>query len=164
MKKLLTLLAVLLLLGLTVMARAYDESNIWDEQDVYANFFCSDPSFLLTWAANPDADGYDVEILHIDEDPIRILQSFDVPVPQLDLPKPATGNFHVAVRVRPYKAKGTSQELLGAWCYSTDKNCSVVWSSPTINAPQGWIVYWRIAAPTVSSATIATDGVQVTIP
>lgn len=116
-------------------AYAYDETNIWDGTSIYAVLFTQEASETFAWDPVVGATGYDLEVLYIDSDPMRVVATVHTPTPQITINYFKSG--HLVIKV---KATGGTE-----WCYSTDANCAVFWEQPY--NPQGWLLYWRLPSP-----------------
>jgi hypothetical protein len=146
-KRVLEWLLIAILFGITIWlllgiseAFAYSETDIWAEVDTYAMFFIQDDTIPIAWDGDANATYYEFEVLWVDPDPAVKIAQGQTPGTTIDLNRTRTG--HIVLKVRSCNAEGCSD-----WCYSTDKDCSVVWVDPITKTGHGWLIFWRPAPP-----------------
>jgi len=149
MKYVIVIVLVCLLL-LPIKAGAYSDSDIWNENVIYAVFFIVEPTITIGWDAVEGATYYEWQALWVDPlltDPEKtptpvVKDSGSTTNTQVEIVRPYVG--HIVFKVRSCNSSGCGLD----WCYSTDSTCAVeVLEDQTIK-DQAWMVYWRLSPVT----------------
>lgn len=105
-------------------------------------FITSEPMVTVAWDAVSEAEGYQVQLVMFDKDPVTIFNQGELSETSIELSRPRSGNF--IVRVRSWNWKDGEKQYSENWATSDDAEYATV-----DGKPGPWWLYWRLPTPQI---------------
>lgn len=137
MKKLIIIFLLTLFLSLNVFAQEDVTTSGWEKKDYVTYFGTTDKSITCKWSLVDNANGYQVEVLHVERNSITKIIEEDSTDNTVEINFPRSG--HYIIRVRACGDFPTCENA-STWAESTDPNIADV-----DGQPKGWWVYGYVA-------------------